>query len=77
MANSEHKRISTEAQCPFYLSEDSHRIKCEGFKKKMKTHMVFPSSKNMRVYRQEYCCDRYKDCLLCKALYEKYGIEDF
>lgn len=68
--------ISNEVRCPFYVSEDGYRVRCEGLAKKMHTHMVFPTPQSKSAYKKRYCDTRYKDCLLCKALYSKYGGDD-
>lgn len=64
--------ISNEVQCPFYVSEDDYRIRCEGLSKGMHTHMVFPTPQSKIAYKKRYCDTKYKDCLLCKTLYRKY-----
>ena len=66
-------KISMDAVCPFYSSEDKQRIRCEGLWDESTTHVVFPTPQQKRDHKRKYCHTKYKNCLLAKALYEKYG----
>lgn len=64
--------VSNEVECPFYSSEDAYKIRCEGLEDSSTTHVVFPLPDLKKEYKRRYCCTKYKDCLLYKALYNKY-----
>ena len=61
------------AMCPFYLKEDTLRIRCEGVNGEAVTHLVFNDNKAKKRYKQEYCyTPKYEQCLLCIMLNSKY-----
>ena len=67
------RHISNEVLCPFYHSEDSNRICCEGLEEDSTIHVVFSSSKRKTAYSRRYCCSEYKACKMSGILYAKYG----
>ena len=67
------RHISNEVLCPFYHSEDSYRICCEGLDDDSTIHVVFASSVKKTAYSVRYCCQNYKACKMAHILYEKYG----
>lgn len=69
-------RISIDAVCPFYSSEDAYKIRCEGLVEDSTTHVVFPNPKDKLDYKRKFCHTKYKECLLASALYVKYGGDD-
>lgn len=70
------KRISIDAVCPFYCSEDTHKIRCEGVEDESATHLVFSTLQGKKDHQRKYCNRKYKECLWAKALYMKYGGDD-
>lgn len=60
------------AQCPFYSSEDSNRICCEGVEEDSTTHVVFSQSKRKAEYCKRVCRDNFKSCRVYNMLCEKY-----
>lgn len=66
------RHISNEVLCPFYISEDEYRVRCEGVEDGTTTHVVFPDPKKKSTYKLLLCCDKYKRCRIAKALYSKY-----
>lgn len=65
-----HDWIDDEAQCPFYKAEDKNIIYCEGVTDSSTVHNAFPGS--AAAYKKEYCCRKWEDCLIAKALWSKY-----
>jgi hypothetical protein len=68
--------ISAYAECPFYHSEDEHKIYCEGVDEKSSIHLSFESKKDRRKYRQDKCEKDHKGCHIAKMLYGKYEEKD-
>lgn len=60
------------AKCPFYLEkqDDPSAVKCEGTNKGNIIKVVCRGSKIKHVKR--YCAGKYNDCIICKALMDKY-----
>lgn len=69
------RHISNEVLCPFYHSEDSNRICCEGLEDGSTIHVVFASPTKKRLYSRRNCCEEYKACKVSQILYDKYGGE--
>ena len=61
------------AQCPFYISEDSNRVLCEGIEEDSTIHIVFQSSTKKREYCKKHCRDNYKACKVSVMLFSMYG----
>lgn len=70
------RHISKEALCPFYHSEDSNRVCCEGIEEGSTIHVVFQSPNKKKAYSRRYCCGDYKACKVSHILYAKYGGAD-
>ena len=70
------RHISNEVLCPFYHSEDSNRVCCEGLEDDSTIHVVFQSSRKKTAYSTKYCCERYKSCKVSQILFDKYGGDD-
>lgn len=70
------RHISNEALCPFYRSEDSHRVVCEGLVNASSIHVVFQSSTKKQEFCRKNCCGNYKACKVSHMLYAKYGGND-
>ena len=64
--------ISAYAECPFYHSEDGHKIYCEGVVDGSAIHLAFGSPVALKKYRAMRCCKDYKRCRIAKMLYEKH-----
>lgn len=62
--------VSFEAQCPFYKEEDRNIIYCEGVTEGSRIHNAF--SRGAEKYKKEFCCDRWKECMISKMLWAKY-----
>lgn len=67
------RHVSNEVKCPFYRSEDSFRVCCEGQDDHSSYHVVFRSSADKSKYSSRYCCKDYGKCGICQTLYRKYG----
>lgn len=63
---------SKEAKCPFYRKEDQYKVFCEGVNNISSINLNFPSRKECRAYKKEYCNSNYQKCSICKMLYDKY-----
>lgn len=61
-------------KCPFYHSERPTHILCEKLLPSgMSSINSFRSKNAKNRYKKDFCCDNFKMCPLCRALYEKYG----
>lgn len=68
--------ISKYAKCPYYHRNDDNRICCEGVKSSNTINLVFGDPRKLKEYGIRYCNDvnNYQNCLICKALNLKYGV---
>lgn len=62
---------SSAAQCPFYVGEESRYIFCEGIAPDITLRLSF--GRKAAEYRDTFCCGEWKECLIAKALWQKYG----
>lgn len=54
---------SRDVVCPFYLSDDNNRIKCEGYLEGMvSVHQNFEAPHFLIYYMRKLCCAHYWDC---------------
>lgn len=67
--------VSKEVDCPFYHSEDSQKIYCEGIKDGTSLHLAFGDSNERKAYRNQYCCNEFGECRIADMLYTKYEEE--
>ena len=72
------KRTSRNVKCPFYHGHDGSKIKCEGLASGSTTHLVFSDPTARSRYQREKCnsIKACQTCLLHKALYAKWGMDD-
>ena len=72
------KRTSRNVKCPFYHGHDGAKIKCEGMTSGSTTHLVFPDPLARSRYMVKHCnsIQACQSCLLHKALYSKWGMDD-
>lgn len=68
------KRIqSLRALCPFYKSEDSQRICCEGLLPRSSIHVAFADSNDRREFGRTHCKSwDYEACPLCQMHMKRY-----
>lgn len=65
--------ISSYVRCPFYHSEEAQKIHCEGVGKDGSSlHNVFSDKKELKEYREKYCCKDYNSCSIARMLSQKY-----
>lgn len=58
--------------CPFYVREERHKVHCEGIEDGMGTYLTFENKEWKGLYKERYCCNRYKTCRLYKMLEATY-----
>lgn len=59
--------------CPFFVGFKKNRIiACEGVNVDSLLLMEFTAQKTYEQYIVSFCCGEYKNCLIAKALYNKY-----
>lgn len=63
---------SPEALCPFYRSEDSQKIYCEGIGEGNAIHLAFGSKTHLKIHKDSYCDSEYGECPIAKMLNKKY-----
>ncbi len=63
---------SVNVKCPFYITDDSKSITCEGFKTGCDTRNRFKNKNNKDVHMEEHCQKDYKKCGIYKLASEKY-----
>ena len=72
------------AKCPYYIGNTNtymmklNQIRCEGVAKDSVISLSFESKKQELEYRERFCNDihGYSQCLICKALNRKWGVDD-
>lgn len=64
---------SAYVTCPFYHSEDSQKIYCEGVTEENYIHLAFGDSKHKLKYEKEHCCKFYMKCKIAQMLNSKYS----
>lgn len=63
---------SQDIKCPYYKSDVSKKINCEGVITKFCTQ-TFKSEKMKELYKEKCCCSYdYKKCPYCKMLDQNY-----
>lgn len=72
------RRVSKNVKCPFYHSQDSGKIKCEGVSYGNTIHLVFQDNLARARYMIKYCNSIHdcQKCLIHKALCDKWGVND-
>lgn len=63
--------VDYAAQCPFYKAEDRDIIYCEGVTDKSVIQLAFSGS--AAAYKNKFCCENWKRCLIASALQSKYN----
>lgn len=58
-------------KCPFFISENTNAIKCEGVICSQQLN-IFSSASGKAKYKHNYCINRYGDCELFNIVDEKY-----
>lgn len=66
------KAIEIKVECPFFCSENTKTIICEGVKSKAK-ELYFFRDADQKKWLRSICCDDYKSCSRYKTLIKKYG----
>ena len=64
-------------QCPYYKTNTSQVIYCEGVEDGTNTHMAFDTHPHLVDYKGRFCrrmC--YGKCLWAHALDQKWGVDD-
>ena len=61
-------------QCPFYKTNTSQVLYCEGLEDGMAIHLAFATRSQLNSYKMRYCRKiGYCACPLARILEEKYG----
>lgn len=58
--------MSTEAKCPYYRSEESTVINCEGFQEGLLLRLVFRQKAN--AFKQQHCRKDWQSCPVARML---------
>lgn len=58
-------------KCPFFISENSSALKCEGGICQQQIY-IFSSTSGKRKYKQKYCTNRYCECKNYKEVSGEY-----
>ena len=64
--------IAKEPRCPFYHSERTNALLCEGISNDSTLHVVFGNPQKKTNYKKARCNADYNACPLVKLLKEKY-----
>lgn len=60
--------ISDAVKCPWYKSEDTHKIFCDGPLKDTSIHVAFASPEQRREYESNHCKTMgYCSCVIARA----------
>jgi len=61
-------------QCPYYKTNTSQVLYCEGFEDGMAVHLAFSTHTQLLDYKGRFCRRKcYLECPLAKILNQKYG----
>ena len=63
---------SKEVLCPFYSCEVAQVIKCEGLELGTALHVTFDTREHKGKFKAQFCCDKYRGCMLHNMLEAKY-----
>lgn len=71
-------------KCPYYIGNTNtymmklNQIRCEGIVKDSVVSLSFETKAQEQAYREMYChsIQGYHNCLICKTLNRKWGIDD-
>ena len=64
-------------QCPYYKTNTSQVIYCEGLEDGMVLHLAFATHAQLIDYKGRFCRRNcYKQCPLAKILNQKWGYDD-
>ena len=72
----EKKMCARDALCPYLLYHTGNTIVCEGLVPGTRMRSIFQVQKEKNTQYRVFCCGRYANCEICRALEEiKYGDE--
>lgn len=57
-------------KCPFYITADANKIRCEGAFDKSKITMAFKTEAEAGMVFTDYCCANYQSCFLYQAIFK-------
>lgn len=63
---------SVNVKCPFYLSEESNKIFCEGLEKGSRTALEFRGKQFKENVKDRYCSGDFEKCKLYYVIDSKY-----
>lgn len=63
---------SVNVKCPFYISEDSKAIHCEGLEKGSRIAVEFRGKQYRENVKEKYCNGDFEKCKLYKTINQKY-----
>lgn len=63
---------SVKIRCPFYVDEDSLRIRCEGVKGCKRVSVDFKTKIEKLKWQVMYCNTDYEKCKICQAIEKEY-----
>lgn len=71
-------------KCPYYIGsthtymQKLNQIRCEGVAKDSVLSLSFETKAQEQTYRERFCNNihGYHNCLICKALNRKWGVDD-
>ena len=67
------QKVSINAYCPFYKSDDHQLIRCEGVAEGCTTHLAFANYGDFLNYRDMYCkTTRCIECRVAQMLFKKW-----
>ena len=59
---------SARVKCPYYKSEDTHKIYCKGVQEDTALHLAFAFPAEKADYREECCIEDYEGCPIYQML---------
>lgn len=64
-----------DVKCPFYKSDDTRGISCEGLTEESILHLIFKMKLPKRKYKSRYCDSHYMSCEIYQMLMKKYDAQ--
>ena len=61
-----------DAQCPFFCAHTKNSVVCEGMIPGSSARLNFESAKTKNIQYEVFCCGKYENCEMYRAIQEKY-----
>lgn len=63
--------VDAGAKCPYYCSEGTGKIYCEGFLREQWVHLAWMSDTERKAFKKKFCKGQWESCPIAKLEREK------